>query len=49
GFDPGPVNGLFGPATAAAVRAFRAAAGLPAGDSIDCATWQALLARSIEP
>lgn len=47
GFDPGPIDGLFGPATAVAVRAFRAAAGLPAGDSIDCATWQALLARSI--
>ncbi|WP_299643619.1 peptidoglycan-binding protein [uncultured Chloroflexus sp.] len=47
GFDPGPVDGLFGPTTAVAVRAFRATAGLPAGDSIDCATWQALLARSI--
>ncbi|MDW8405127.1 peptidoglycan-binding domain-containing protein [Chloroflexus sp.] len=49
GFNPGPIDGLFGPATAAAVRAFRVAAGLPADDRIDCVTWQALLARSIAP
>lgn len=49
GFNPGPVDGLFGPATAAAVRAFRATASLPAGDTIDCAAWQTLLSRSIAP
>ncbi len=49
GYDPGPIDGLFGPATAAAVGAFRAAAGLPEGEFIDCAAWQALFARSIAP
>lgn len=46
GFDPGPIDGLFGPTTATAVQAFRIAAGLPAGDSIDCVAWQSLLTRS---
>jgi len=49
GFDPGPIDGFFGPATAAAARAFRVSVGLAAGDDIDCATWQALLTRSIAP
>lgn len=49
GFDPGPADGLFGPTTARAVRTFRAAAGLPEGETIDCAAWQELFRRSTTP
>ena len=49
GFDPGPIDGMFGPLTAAAVRAFRIANSLEPGDTIDCAGWQMLLRRSVMP
>lgn len=42
GFDPGPSDGWFGPVTAAAVKRFQEAAGLPATGRVDSATWQAL-------
>lgn len=38
-----PVDGIFGPRTEAAVKAFRAAEGLRAGSTIDTETWQSLL------
>jgi Putative peptidoglycan binding domain len=40
---PVPVDGVFGPRTEGAVRAFQRAAGLPAGGAIEARTWQALL------
>ena len=40
------VDGLFGPRTERAVRAFQRAEGLPAGGSIGPGTWQALLRRA---
>jgi len=49
GFDPGHIDGRFGPLTAAAVRAFRTVHGLTPGDTIDCASWKLLLHRSIVP
>ena len=42
-----PVTGYFGPRTAAAVRAFQLASGLPVHGRIDTTTWSALLA--VEP
>ncbi len=44
GIDPGPVDGLAGPLTAAAVAAFQAASGLPATGEVDEATRAALAA-----
>jgi len=45
GYDLGQEgeDGRFGNATATAVKAFRAAAGLPAGESVNQATWSALV------
>ncbi|MEM1286963.1 MAG: peptidoglycan-binding protein [Pseudomonadota bacterium] len=42
GFDPGPADGLIGPRTLDAVRAFRDAAGLDAGSTIDAELINAL-------
>lgn len=42
GFDPGPVDGIYGPRTAAAVTAFREAAGLGSNGQITLATLDAL-------
>lgn len=42
GFDPGPIDGWFGPRTAKAVRAFQAAHGLPETGVFDAAAWSKL-------
>lgn len=42
GHDPGPVDGIYGQQTAAAVRAFQAASGLPVTGSVDADTLAAL-------
>ncbi|WUH89531.1 peptidoglycan-binding protein [Streptomyces sp. NBC_00433] len=49
GHDPGPVDGDFGPSTAAAVQAYQAATGLQALGRIGPRTWTALLARGDTP
>ena len=43
-FDPGPIDGIFGPATAKAVRAAQKAHGLNANGIASTMTWHALLA-----
>ncbi|MGE5391561.1 MAG: peptidoglycan-binding protein [Deltaproteobacteria bacterium] len=42
GFDPGPVDGIYGPRTSAAVSEFQTAQGLPATGIVDIATYSAL-------
>ncbi len=42
GFNPGPIDGIYGPRTEAAVRAFQQSAGLPATGVVDAATYRAL-------
>ncbi len=41
GYVPGRADGIFGPETAAATRAFQSAAGLPQTGIVDAATWAA--------
>jgi peptidoglycan hydrolase-like protein with peptidoglycan-binding domain len=43
GFDPGPINGEFGPTTAAAVRSFQAAAGIAADGIVGPQTWSRIV------
>ncbi|NNJ08987.1 peptidoglycan-binding protein [Chloroflexales bacterium ZM16-3] len=45
GFDAGSPDGYFGDQTRAALRQFQTSRGIPPGDRLDCATWQALLGR----
>jgi len=42
GFDPGPIDGIFGSRTDAAVRAFQQQRGLPVTGVVNVATWTAL-------
>jgi peptidoglycan hydrolase-like protein with peptidoglycan-binding domain len=46
GYNPGPVDGVFGPATAAALKQFQTAQNLPQTAVIDANTVQALLAAA---
>jgi peptidoglycan hydrolase-like protein with peptidoglycan-binding domain len=48
GHYSGPVDGVFGPATDRAVRAFQASAGLPPDGIVDMTVWMAL-GRTCEP
>lgn len=42
GFDPGPINGIFGPQTEAAVMQFERSIGLVADGIVQQKTWNAL-------
>lgn len=42
GIDPGPVDGVYGPKTAAAVKQYQASAGLPVDGVVGATTWTAL-------
>ena len=42
GFDPGPIDGIFGPRTNAAVRAFQQQKNIPVTGVVTVATWTAL-------
>jgi hypothetical protein len=44
GFDPGPIDGVMGPQTRAALREFQASQGLPSTGKLDARTRQQLLA-----
>jgi peptidoglycan hydrolase-like protein with peptidoglycan-binding domain len=49
GFDPGPVDGLMGPLTRKAIRAFQGANGVPVSGRLDKATRSKLKAAADEP
>jgi hypothetical protein len=49
GFDPGPLDGVFGPRTREALRRYQASQGLPATGMLDEATRQALLLSEHSP
>ncbi|MFL6075213.1 MAG: peptidoglycan-binding protein [Mycobacteriales bacterium] len=49
GFAPGPVDGVYDDATAAAVTAYRQNKSLPAGATIDSHVWTALLSAGTKP
>ncbi|GAW93667.1 peptidoglycan-binding protein LysM [Calderihabitans maritimus] len=47
GFDPGPIDGIFGPRTEAAVKAFQRQKGLPVTGVVDTNTWIALIRDAV--
>ena len=47
-FDPGPIDGLFGPATRRALAAWQAAAGLPATGHVDKASLTLLVKQTAD-
>jgi cytochrome c peroxidase/peptidoglycan hydrolase-like protein with peptidoglycan-binding domain len=49
GLDPGPIDGVMGSQTEAALRAYQQQRGLPVSGQLDAATFQALLATSVGP
>lgn len=49
GHDPRGADGIFGPATRAAIASWQTEAGLPASGFLDTAAYEALLARSERP
>ena len=49
GFDPGPIDGVLGPQTRAALRRYQASQGLPATGALDEATRRALLPSERPP
>ncbi|MCP3104051.1 peptidoglycan-binding protein [Myxococcus sp. K15C18031901] len=49
GFNPGPVDGLFGPKTEKAVKAFQKAKGLAQDGIVGPKTWGALKAGGVKP
>ena len=46
GYTPGKIDGVIGPRTRAAIKNFRIAAGLPAGEELDGPTYQALCKKA---
>jgi peptidoglycan hydrolase-like protein with peptidoglycan-binding domain len=42
GYDPGPIDGIFGARTATAVKSFQEDKGLTANGMVDETTWKAL-------
>jgi len=46
GYAPGKIDGVIGPRTRAAIRNFRIAAGLPAGEELDGPTYQTLCRKA---
>ena len=49
GHDPGPIDGVFGARTEAAVRALQQAHSLPVSGAVDAATWSALEVATTTP
>ncbi len=49
GLNPGPIDGVLGPQTRAALRRYQASQGLPATGALDAATQQALLRPESPP
>jgi peptidoglycan hydrolase-like protein with peptidoglycan-binding domain len=48
GFDPGEIDGIYGPITARAVRAFQEKSGLPADGRVGAESWESLVREAGE-
>ena len=46
GYSPGKIDGIIGPRTRAAIKTFRIAAGLPAGEELDGPAYQVLCKKA---